>query len=150
MGIGGSFSEFLLIRTPLAHFFIPDRLLIRNFYINLQRMRRILLLLCLALGLTQQVIADSLDNVRDSLVAALEHQLHQMKLNEIVLQEQLAQTGESRRQDSLRRVERQQRIDSLRNIVPGHPVVVGGDTLFVLYANRGGVTASKRAEEATR
>ena len=113
--------------------------------------QRILLLLFIALGLLSatEVRAQADSTVlRDSLVMALEQQLVQMKLHQIVLEEQLAQTGESRRQDSLRKAERQHRIDSLREFTKGSPVVVDGDTLFVLYARNGGATPEKRAEAA--
>lgn len=50
--------------------------------------------------------------------------------------------------DSMKRRVQKQRIDSLRKMTPGVPVVVEGDTLFYLYAKRGGHTPQQRAEMA--
>lgn len=77
----------------------------------------------------------------------LELQLQEMKLNEIVLRNDLnnalyAHTAT----DSLKKVEQRRSIDSLRNITPGIPVVIENDTIFTLYAKRGGLTARDRAE----
>ncbi len=102
-------------------------------------------LLCVALMLSAQT--DSMLH-SDSLVMALEHQLQELKLRTIVLQEQLDKSGESQRLDSMRHAERQHRIDSLRQFTTGSPVVVDGDTLFVLYAQTGGTTPQMRAETA--
>ena len=92
--------------------------------------------------------ADSLDKVRDSLIAILQSQVQEMKLREIVLSEQLEKTGLSARQDSIKQAERRQRIDSLRSTTPGWPVVVDHDTLFVLYTHMGGASAELRAKTA--
>lgn len=48
--------------------------------------------------------------------------------------------------DSLKQAEQKLKIDSLRRVTKGAPVVVEGDTLFYLYTNRGGYTAQARAE----
>jgi hypothetical protein len=48
--------------------------------------------------------------------------------------------------DSLNRALQKQRIDSLRKVTPGVPVVVDGDTLFYLYAKRGGLSPQERAQ----
>lgn len=47
--------------------------------------------------------------------------------------------------DSLERVAQLHRIDSLRASTPGVPVVVEGDTLYYLYAKRGGYSPQRRA-----
>lgn len=47
--------------------------------------------------------------------------------------------------DSVKRVQQRLRIDSLRKVTPGVPVVVDNDTLFYLYAKRGGYTPQQRA-----
>lgn len=47
--------------------------------------------------------------------------------------------------DSVKRVQQRSRIDSLRKVTPGVPVVVDNDTLFYLYAKRGGYTPQQRA-----
>lgn len=48
--------------------------------------------------------------------------------------------------DSVKQASQKQRIDSLRKMTPGVPVVVEDDTLFYLYAKRGGHTPQQRAE----
>lgn len=73
-------------------------------------------------------------------------QLEQMKLNEILLRSKLEENSQYFLADSLKRARQIQRIDSLRGITPGVPVVVDGDTLFRLYAARGGHSALDRAE----
>ncbi len=75
-------------------------------------------------------------------------QLQEMKLNEILLKDELESTKNSNTTaNSLKRAEQQNRIDSLRTLTPGVPVVVEGDTLFYLYAKRGGRTPVDRAED---
>lgn len=85
---------------------------------------------------------------RDSLrLEELEMRLQQMNMNEMLLRAELDNAHhENLAADSLRLAEQQQRIDSLRVLTPGVPVVVEGDTLFTLYANRGGYTPFDRAE----
>lgn len=48
--------------------------------------------------------------------------------------------------DSLKLAQQRRRIDSLRRVTPGVPVVVEGDTLYYLFAKRGGHTPQQRAE----
>lgn len=48
--------------------------------------------------------------------------------------------------DSLKQTEQRIRIDSLRRVTKGVPVVVEGDTLFYLYAKRGAHTPQSRAD----
>ena len=48
--------------------------------------------------------------------------------------------------DSLKLVKQRLRIDSLRRMTPGIPVIVEGDTLYYLFAKRGGHTPQQRAE----
>ena len=91
---------------------------------------------------------DSAQSRLDSMVTALQAEVRDLKLKEIVLNEQLQRTGQSARLDSLKQAERLHRVDSLRKITQGCPVVVEGDTLFLLYAQKGGVTAERRAEAA--
>lgn len=47
--------------------------------------------------------------------------------------------------DSIKKARAQQKIDSLRLRTKGVPVIVNDDTLFVVYANRGGLTPMDRA-----
>lgn len=48
--------------------------------------------------------------------------------------------------DSLKQAKQRLRIDSLRRMTPGIPVIVEGDTLYYLFAKRGGHTPQQRAE----
>ena len=48
--------------------------------------------------------------------------------------------------DSVKLALQRLRIDSLRKFTPGVPVVVEGDTLFYIFAKRGGHTPQQRAE----
>ncbi len=48
--------------------------------------------------------------------------------------------------DSLKLAQQRRRIDSLRRVTPGVPMVVEGDTLYYLFAKRGGHTPQQRAE----
>ncbi len=73
-------------------------------------------------------------------------QLEQMKLNEIMLRSKLDENNQIQVEDSIKRARQIQRIDSLRAVTPGVPVVVDGDTLFRIYAARGGHSAIDRAE----
>ena len=93
-------------------------------------------------------VTQTLVDERDSVINALTRQIQEMRLTEILMQEQLDQTALTAREDSLRKVHRQQRIDSLRQVTPGVPVVVDKDTLLLLYASRGGATPERRAKEA--
>ncbi|MDE5750859.1 MAG: mechanosensitive ion channel family protein [Duncaniella sp.] len=86
--------------------------------------------------------------LRDSLrLREMELQVQEMKLNEIMLRTELDNVrNEHQTADSLKTAEQLQRIDSLRAVTPGVPVVADGDTLFTLYAARGGHSALDRAE----
>lgn len=48
--------------------------------------------------------------------------------------------------DSLKLAKQRLRVDSLRRMTPGIPVIVEGDTLYYLFAKRGGHTPQQRAE----
>lgn len=90
----------------------------------------------------------SLDSLRrqDSIrVAELELQIQEMKLNEILLLSSVEEVRMSQASDSLKQIEQRRRIDSLRSVSPGVPIVVYGDTLFTIYAKRGGVSPQERA-----
>ena len=50
--------------------------------------------------------------------------------------------------DSLAKVQRQQRIDSLRKVTTGSPLIIEDDTLLVLYARSGGMLPEARVKEA--
>ena len=80
----------------------------------------------------------------------LTQQLEQMKLNEMLLKARLDENNQLHMEDSIKRARQIQRIDSLRAVTPGVPVVVEGDTLFKLYAARGGHSAADRAETTSQ
>jgi small-conductance mechanosensitive channel len=81
------------------------------------------------------------------MLLALRSQLHEQQMQNIMLLEQLEKNGEAARDDSLRLVRRKQRIDSLRSIVTGAPLVIDGDTLLVLYTRKGGILPQARVED---
>lgn len=70
-------------------------------------------------------------------VASLRMELEQMKLAALSA-------------DSIKLAVQKQRIDSLRSVTQGVPVVVDDDTLFYYYAKRGGFTPQLRAENVAR
>ncbi len=73
-------------------------------------------------------------------------QIQEMKLNEILLRTELEDAQSVSINDSLRKSIQRQRIDSLRALTVGVPVVINNDTLLVLYTKKGGLTAHGRAE----
>ena len=93
--------------------------------------------------------SDSLTVVSDSMIRELTSQVQELQLQRIMLQEQLEISGQSARMDSIAKVQRQQRIDSLRKVTTGSPLIVEDDTLLVLYARRGGMLPEARVK-ATR
>ena len=114
--------------------------------------RYILLMAVMVVALTvsgqeNSVGADSLSVQTDSMLLALRSQLHEQQMQNIMLLEQLEKSGEAARDDSLRLVRRKQRIDSLRSIVTGAPLVIDGDTLLVLYTRKGGILPQARVED---
>ena len=110
-----------------------------------------ILLVCLTLfvyaGVSAQtdMAVDSVTSENDSLVQVLRNQIQEMQLQRIMMQEQLAKTGHS---DSMRIAERKARVDSLRTITPGAPLIIDDDTLLVIYARKGGVYPEARVEQA--
>ncbi len=77
-------------------------------------------------------------------------QLEEMKLNEVLLRSQLEASNQNHLADSLKKMRQIQKIDSLRAVTPGYPVVVEGDTLFKIYTARGGHSAMDRAETTSQ
>lgn len=88
---------------------------------------------------------------QDSLrMEELEQRMKEMQLNEMLLRAQLEEVvNHNQRADSLKTALQKQRIDSLRNVTTGAPVVVGYDTLLTVYASRGGYSARDRADMIT-
>ena len=105
----------------------------------------ILLLLLLLMGNmhAQSVPVDS-DTIS---LAALKNQLEAARLNEAnIRMEMEVLKMQSYASDSIKAAQQKERIDSLRKVTPGAPVVVDEDTLFYLYAKRGGYTPQQRAK----
>ena len=101
-------------------------------------------------GVSRLSEMDSVMAVNDSITRELRHQIQELKLQSIVMQEQLEKTGENTREDSLREVKKRQRIDSLRQVTQGSPLIVEGDTLLVIYARKGGLQPEARTKSAQK
>ena len=97
-------------------------------------------------GKSETETIDSVQLAMDS----LKRELQAMKLKELTMQHMLDSTGQTAREDSLRKEQRRQHIDSLRQQTPGVPVVIMGDTLFMVYAPLGGESVEQRVELAER
>ena len=89
----------------------------------------------------------NLSSERDSMMQELMSEIQELKLQRILMQEELEKTGLSARQDSIAQVVRKQRIDSLRKVTIGAPLVIDKDTLFTLYARKGGMLPEARVRE---
>ena len=85
----------------------------------------------------------SLNAVREELAAA---RLNEANLRMEIEQMKLATYAA----DSVKMARQKLRIDSLRHVTRGVPVVVEEDTLFYFYAKRGGLTPVQRAENVSR
>ena len=101
------------------------------------------------LGISQKMFIEaSIDStkIKDSLrISDLTTQIQQLKLNEILYQEKLSAYEQSKEADSLAFLQRKERIDSLRNVTQGVPVIIDEDTLFSFYTTRGGNSIISRA-----
>lgn len=74
-------------------------------------------------------------------------ELEASRLNEANLRMEIEQLKLKRNtEDSVKLAMQRIRIDSLRKVTPGVPVVVEGDTLYYLFAKRGGRSPQQRAE----
>ncbi len=108
----------------------------------------LLSLLAAPLSAQEETTADSLASMQDSLIQALRNQVQELQLQGIMMQEKIEKSGMSAREDSLRKARLKARIDSLREITPGAPLVIKGDTLLKLYNRRGGVLPEQRVEDS--
>lgn len=88
----------------------------------------------------------------DSLkLVAMREELAAARLNEANLRMEIEQMRlVAYVADSVKLARQKQRIDSLRHQTQGAPVVVDGDTLFNIYAKRGGLSPQQRAENISR
>lgn len=88
-----------------------------------------------------------LDSIK---IVEMEKALEEARLNEMNLKMEMEQLRFATIvSDSIRRAQQRQRIDSLRQITAGIPVVVENDTLYYLYTKRGGVSPRARAESVS-
>ena len=84
------------------------------------------------------------------LVDSLIRELQEVKIKELDMRDKLQSSGRTAYEDSVRKAQQKQRIDSLRSITPGVPLVVEGDTLLYIYASLGGEDPVHRVESAFR
>ncbi len=116
-----------------------------------------------SIGLSAQLIKDVRDFLTDSLNVETKQSVHadSDSINKVEMQRQLqaAQVNEANMKleiqnlrmqlisgDSLKRSQQQHIIDSLRKVSKGIPVVVSGDTLFMIYSRNGSLTPVERAQ----
>lgn len=93
---------------------------------------------------TLSVVNTSSDSTR---IKQMQEELEAARLNEANMRLEMEQLRlQTFSADSLKLAEQKIRIDSLRQVTKGVPVIVDGDTLFYLYTKRGGYTAQTRAE----
>lgn len=93
---------------------------------------------------THTVTTTSTDSIR---LKQMQEELEAARLNEANMRLEMEQLRlQTFSADSLKLAEQKTRIDSLRRVTKGVPVIVDGDTLFYLYTKRGGYTAQTRAE----
>ena len=108
------------------------------------------LLLLFASGASAQLVEKVLDILNEDTLGTMVAQksdtdsLHLLKIKEDLETSRLneANLRMEIEQMKLKRL----RIDSLRRMTPGIPVIVEGDTLYYLFAKRGGHTPQQRAE----
>lgn len=112
------------------------------------------LLLIASSSLMAQDSTDSTSLAQDSInilnmqIQNLNLMLQDKNMQNLVLQNELERAGQKVKMDSISRASRKQLIDSLRNVTPGAPIVVDGDTLLRLYAPVGAISPESRAEIA--
>lgn len=97
-----------------------------------------------SLSVQRNITVSDSDSIR---LVDIQAELAAAKLNEANLRMEVEQMKLAAFvADSLKLVKQKHRIDSLRIVTQGIPVVVDNDTLFYFYAKRGGHTPQQRAE----
>ena len=92
---------------------------------------------------THSVIRSDSDSAN---IANMKRELEAARLNEANMRMEMEQLKlQAYAADSVKLVQQKLRIDSLRKFTQGVPVVVEGDTLFYIYAKRGGHAPQQRA-----
>ena len=128
------FSLFLLLTTVLG----------LSFFANAQLLQKAEQIIHTTFSDTPPDTLSTTDEA--SRLHEMEMLVQEMKLREIELRSELdAALSTHNAADSIRMANQRMRIDSLRDHTAGVPVVVEGDTLFYLYANRGGYSPRDRA-----
>ena len=92
----------------------------------------------------------TLDSIRrdDSIQnALLSQEINELRLREIMLLNELEQHRSFFSSDSAKRASYLSRVDSLRAITKGVPLIINNDTILVLYAPMGGVMPEERIED---
>lgn len=95
--------------------------------------------------------SDSLNKgLRDSLlIEDLKLQIQELKLNEILIHDRYSEgRRQTQQEDSINKERKKAQIDSLRKHTQGIPLIIEEDTLFSLYAKRGGVSPRDRINNA--
>lgn len=116
-----------------------------NEALNMRKRSYFILLLVLLLAGSVHAQSTPVDSDTISL-AVLKSQLDAARLNEAnVRMEMEVLKMQSYASDSIKLAQQKLRIDSLRKVTTGAPVVVDNDTLFYLYVKRGGYTPQQRA-----
>ncbi len=94
-------------------------------------------------AVTATLLHSDSDSIR---MAGMKQELETARLNEANARMEMEQLRlQVYGADSVKRAQQKLRIDSLRKSTPGIPVVVEEDTLFYLYAKRGGHAPQQRA-----
>ena len=92
-----------------------------------------------------EVVQDSAKKADSLRITELTKQIQQMKLNEIVYLNELEEYRSVTISDSIRKAHRKARIDSLRKVTPGAPVIIDDYALYTFYTARGGLSIKDRA-----
>lgn len=105
---------------------------------------------CSLLAEAQSQAIASLPDTAKAVVDSLVRELQSARMSEMLMRNALEASGHTAYEDSVRKARQQQRIDSLRRITPGVPLIVEGDTLLYIYASLGGEDPVHRVESAAR
>ena len=104
--------------------------------------RYLLALLTLWTAVTAGATAN--DSLQAAIIDSLQGMLYEMKANELLLQSVLAEKDQEQRADSIKHQQIRHRIDSLRRVTKGVPLVFDRDTILYIYASKGGQSAEFR------
>ncbi|MBN1633123.1 MAG: mechanosensitive ion channel family protein [Ignavibacteria bacterium] len=98
-------------------------------------------------GTEELLTVDSLRAADSVKLSLLQAEIEKLKSTDNLSKQRLLQQIDSvRKQDSLRKEELRQKIQLRKDETPGFPVILGYDTLFVVYTRIGSFTIAQRAE----